>query len=371
MTRLASAAARFIREIHELLVVLRQELAELQFMHGRGPQSIMTALAVALATAVALAVHADAVWWAAISGFVSTQATAPASIQRGILRVLGTTTGAALAVLLSPWLAQDTVALSLVLFVASTVGVLGFLVSSHGYAWLLSAITMDMVLLSALDDPLSALDTAGNRLAEVTIGTVAAILMALLMAPDSDVAPAPPAPGWSNLLEGQWAAVQQALRAGVGLMLVPPVWSWLELPSLSQTAITVTAVMAAPVLADDDATQQQTNQRSLQRLFGCLLGGVAGLVCLALSVERFLPWLLMLTAGIWISAHVQGSRRGVGYVGTQGAIVFICTLVQGWGPPDSVLPGVERFAGIVGGLLILLAVTWSTTSSRQPSQPVG
>ena len=38
-------------------------------------------------------------------------------------------------------LAGDAVALSLVLFAVSVVGVLSVLVSPHGYAWLLGAIT--------------------------------------------------------------------------------------------------------------------------------------------------------------------------------------------------------------------------------------
>jgi uncharacterized membrane protein YccC len=365
MTGLATVVAPLGRAVRDVAVALRDELAELQLVHGRGRQCAMTALAVALATTVALAVRVDAVWWAAISAFVSTQATVPASLQRGVLRILGTTAGAALAVLLVRWLAEDIVALSLVLLVVSTVGVLGFLVSGHGYAWLLSAITADIVLLSALDDPLSVLDVACSRLAEVTIGTVAAIVVAIFMAPEPDAAAVPSAPGWSDLLGNQWAAVQQALRAGVGVMMVPPVWSWLELPNLSQTAITVTAVMAVPALSGDDGTAQQIKDRSLQRVFGCLLGGVAGLVCLALSIERFLPWLLMLTAGVWISAHVQGSRRGIGYVGTQGAMVFISTLVQGSGPPTSILPGIDRFAGIGGGLLILLVVSLLTAPNSR------
>jgi hypothetical protein len=74
----------------------------------------------------------------------------------------------------------------------------------------------------------------------------------------------------------------------------------------------------------------------------------------------------MLTAGIWIAAHVQASQRGIGYVGTQGAVVFISTLVQGWGPPASIFPGLDRFAGISGGLLILLAVSWLTAPSMIP-----
>ena len=174
-----------------------------------------------------------------------------------------------------------------------------------------------------------------------------------------------PAPGWSDLLGSQWPAVEQALRAGLGVMMVPPVWSWLELPNLSQTAITVTAVMAVPVLSGDDATGRQIKDRSTQRIFGCLLGGVAGLACLALSIDAFLPWLLMLMSGVWIAAHVQGSRRGIGYVGTQGAIVFISTLVQGSDAPTSILPGIDRFAGIGGGLLILLVVSLLTAPTAR------
>jgi hypothetical protein len=62
---------------------------------------------------------------------------------------------------------------------------------------------------------------------------------------------------------------------------------------------------------------------------------------------------------------VQGSRRGVGYVGTQGAMVFISTLVQGSGPPTSILPGIDRFAGIGGGLLILLMVSLLTAPNSR------
>ena len=45
----------------------------------------------------------------------------------------------------------------------------------------------------------------------------------------------------------------------------------------------------------------------------------------------------------------------------QGAVVFIMTMVQGWGPPSSIIPGIERFAGLAGGLL---SCTWWPSSSR-------
>jgi uncharacterized membrane protein YccC len=259
------------------------------------------------------------------------------------------------------------VTLTLVLFAVSSVGVLGLLVSPHGYAWLLSAITACMVLMALLSDPLSAVSVAANRTAEVIIGTAAAILVMLVLAPDAEAAPAAPAPGWSDLSGAQWPAVQHALRAGTGVMLVPVVWNWLDLPGLSQTAVTVAAVMAVPALSQDAQKNEQTvTERALHRLLGCLCGGLAGLACLALSVDNLLPWLAMLTAGIWVAAHVQGSARGIGYVGTQAAVVFILTLVQGSGPPRSILPGIDRFAGITGGLLILLAVSVLSAPSVSP-----
>ncbi|MGE0418073.1 MAG: hypothetical protein AB7O80_14815, partial [Acetobacteraceae bacterium] len=53
---------------------------------------------------------------------------------------------------------------------------------------------------------------------------------------------------------------------------------------------------------------------------------------------------------------VHAGRSKVTYVGTQGVVAFIITLVQGLGPPDSLAPAVQRMAGILVGLLVLLAV---------------
>jgi uncharacterized membrane protein YccC len=352
--------------VRGVIAGLRSEIAELREGGARTLPCAMTALAVALATTVALMLRVDAPWWAAISAFVSIRATAPASLQRGALRIIGTAIGAMVGLLLSPWLIEDQVALSVILMVVSTLGVVGLQVSEHGYAWLLGAVTTVMVSLAALSDPHSAADIACNRTAEVAIGTGAAILVTALLAATADATPtSSTAPGWFGLLDAQWPSLQHALRAGLAVMLVPLVWRWLELPNLSQTAVTAAAVMAVPALSSDEAANEfLITERAMHRLLGCLIGGIAGLACLVLSIESFLPWLLTLMAGLWIAAHVQGSRRGIGYVGTQGAVVFISTLVQGWGPPASIAPGLDRFAGITGGLLILLIVSWLTAPSR-------
>jgi hypothetical protein len=61
-------------------------------------------------------------------------------------------------------------------------------------------------------------------------------------------------------------------------------------------------------------TQQTGNSLLNARCIGfsAACSGVAGLACPILSIESFPPWLLMLTTGIWIAAHVRGSQRGIG-----------------------------------------------------------
>ena len=92
------------------------------------------------------------------------------------------------------------------------------------------------------------------------------------------------------------------------------------------------------------------------------------LICIALPLTEFLPWLGALGAGVWISCYIQTSERGVGNIGTQAAIVLIITLVQGWAPPTSILPGIERFAGMAAGLTILLVVTMLIWPDPEPER---
>jgi len=318
----------------------------------------MAALAVILSVAAALALHLEDVWWAGISAFMSTQATRPASLQRAVMRIVGTVAGAGLGILVAPVLAHDHVAGSLLVLLFATVGGLGSLVSPHGYAWLFMGITANLILMASLTTPPSAFSLGVYRIIEVVVGVASALLIAAVLAPDDPAGIVSQAPGWSDLLGKNWQAVLHAFRAGIAIMLLPLVWGWLDLPGLSQMAISVAAVMAVPSLsADPDETARNVIGRAVHRLLGCFLGGIAALALLWLSITAFLPWLAALGAGIWVCCHVQASARGVGYVGTQAAIVFIITMVQGWSPADSILPAIDRFAGMACGLAVLLTVT--------------
>ena len=56
----------------------------------------------------------------------------------------------------------------------------------------------------------------------------------------------PPAPGWRHLLGPQWPAVLHGARSAISVIVVLVLWIRLDLPQVSQMAITVAVVMSAP-----------------------------------------------------------------------------------------------------------------------------
>ncbi|MDK4739715.1 FUSC family protein [Rhizobium sp. CNPSo 3464] len=345
------------RALAELVHAIRGELAELSLSGPRLLQANIAALAVGLALVFALLLRLNNPWWAAISAFICVQASHPQSWQRGGLRIVGTLVGAVLSFALVPWAVYDPVATVLLLFATGTLAILGALLSPHGYAWLLGGITAMIVTLGSLDDPTLALSIAFYRAVEIVLGTATALLVTWLLAPAEGEVVAPP-PGWHSLLGGNWHVLSHAMRTGMAVAAVPLVWRQLELPNLSQMAISIGAVMAVPTLTGvSEKDQSAIAQRMLQRVAGCILGGCFGTMVLFLPISQsFVPWLLLLMAGTWLAMQIQNGPYGIAGVGSQAAIALILTLVQDTGPADSLLPAMNRIAGMMGamGLLVLI-----------------
>jgi len=344
----------------------RRELLELGEDPARTRQGLVAACSVMLATTLALLFHLEAPWWAAISGFMSLMATGAGSLRRGTLRMIGTIAGAFVGFVMSRWLLYDQVALCLFLAAVTMLGVVAMQVSPHGLAWLFLTITSSLVLLSSLDQPQQAYSVACYRTLEVAVGVASAIITANLLQ-DWHADPPPTAPGWRHLLGPQWPAVLHGARSAISVVAVIVVWILLDLPQVSGMAISIAVVMSAPAAPGGLDTRHSVAIRAVHRFLGCLLGGVVALGCLALSVTSFPWWLAMIGAAAWVGMHIQVGRHGVGYLGTQAAFVFIVTLVQGSEPPSSIMPGLDRFAGIAGGLGILLIVSlliWPTDAEQ-------
>ena len=354
---MTTATARARSDVEAAFGALLRELRTLAVWDLRAQSATMAAGAAVASVLVAFAMHLPDVWWAAISGFISTQPTRPASVQKALLRVTGTAAGAALGYLLAGWLAYDHAACCLCLALAGGVGIYGVVVSPHGYAWLFFGVTFTLVVLLSLTDPTQAFSLAVYRTLEIAVGTASAALLAVLLAPDGAGTPVT-MPGWRDPFGANWPVTMHAVRSGIAVGVIPLAWSTFYLPGVSAMATTVAAVLAVPVLtvhASDRGAQLVA--KASYRLLGCFVGGIAGLALLALPVTVFLPWLLVLWVGTWLFAWMQGSPSGAGYVGTQAAVVFLMTLVQGEGPPSSILPGLDRFVGIMLGVGTLLLVS--------------
>ncbi len=334
-----------------------RELADIGTRPAQARMGIVAAVSVMLATTVSLLLQLDAPWWAAISGYMSLMATGAGSFRRGLLRLSGTVAGAAIGFFMARWLPYDQVALCLFLALATMAGVVGMQVSPHGLAWLFMAITATLVLLMSLDDPTKALGIACYRTFDVAVGVSCALVTARVLQ-DWHAEPPPTAPGWRHLLGAQWPSLLHGVRAAISVVTVMLVWVMIDLPDVGEMAVTIAVVMAAPLIPDGGAsTRHLVAEKSFHRFTGCLLGGIVALACLALQVESFVWWLALIGGVVWVGMHIQTGRHGVPYVGTQFAFVFVVTMVQGLAPPSSIMPGVDRFAGITGGLAILMVVS--------------
>ncbi len=348
-----------------------KELGELGTDPTRTRISLVAAIVVPLATTMALWLEAESVWWAAISGYMTIMASGAASIRKGLLRLAGTIGGAAVGFIMARWLPYDHFGLSLFLAGATMLGVVAMQVSPHGLAWLFGTITSILVLLEGLNNPLQVPYIAFYRIFEVGIGvTASAIVANLLMHWHAD--PAPPVPGWRHLLGAQWPAMLHGMRAAIAVVIMMQVWIWMDLPQVTEMCISIAVVMSAPVIGDGSlGTRHAVAERSLHRILGCFLGGIAALLCLALQIESFPWWLAMIAGSVWIGMHIQNGKHGVGYLGTQAAFVFIVTLIQGPAPPTSIMPGIDRFVGISGGMAILLIISlmlWPNEAERKVEQ---
>ena len=371
--------------LREIAGALTAELRSLEPGGRRGTDALAAALSVALAALAALILHSDEPWWAAVSAWMVTRSSFAAALSRGVMRIAGSTVGAAIAVIVLGWFAYQPLPFCLCLFVMASVGLFGFAKSRHGYAWLIAAITGNLVMLIALDQPQTAFTIAVNRIADVTIGTAAALLVTFLLPalPDSPSTPiassstALPLRFWSRRHARQFELwlrenlplILHACRGGLTVMVLPLLLNWLAPLGSSTLAVTAVAVMAIPTTAIRETDGRTVVQRGVHRLVGCALGALLGLFCLYWVGSNFPLWLLLLMGGVWFNSQIQSGSTGISYVGTQAGLAFLLSMVQGQGPPLSPIPGIDRFAGIIAGLSVLLVITMIVSLFRLQPAP--
>src|SRR6266478_5329991 len=261
--------------LREIPSALATELRSLELRGPRGLEAAEAAASVTLAVLAALALHSDEPWWAGISAF---------------MRVAGSIAGAVVALVVLRLFVNQSLPLCVSLFVLSCVGTFGFASSRNGYAWVVGTVTACLIILMSLDQPQAAFTAAVNRVAEVTIGTMASLVVCGLSpapaetgaAPAASLPDPPPLAFWRRRYGAEllrWLPdnrplVVHACRGGLTVMLMPALADWLAPVSPVTMGLTVVMVMSIPTTAIVEPGSPLIIQRAAHRIIGCLLGAL-------------------------------------------------------------------------------------------------
>jgi uncharacterized membrane protein YccC len=323
-------------------------------------------VSVLLAIAFGHLAGAQNVSWAAFSGYMVMRSHVADSLLRGVLRIAGTGLGAGLALLITPRVAASAAGSAAALFVIGGACLYLALTRRHAYAWLFVGLTFEMILLDKLHHPARPLEQyARTRLVEVAAGTLACVLVSMVSTLTfrrrwpGERAAAPARLGWSP------GAARHAGQAAVALAMLPFLGLAWPAPNLAQSAVTITAVMLAPLDAGGASGLWQITRRALLRIAGCAAGAApaAGLLLLAhpLAPAAAAALLIAGTAlGVMLGRHIENGQGSFAYASTQFVLVILVTLVPDSYARADITPALERLGGILIGFVLLepVLVAW-------------
>jgi uncharacterized membrane protein YgaE (UPF0421/DUF939 family) len=327
-----------------LVGALRAEVGAFSFTGATAGFACRTALASVLSILVAMLLHLDNPFWAGITAVSITLPNVSSSIARSIDRCLGTVIGAAVGYFGAHFVA-DHLIFQLIIGAAAAFGIYGTGRTAHGYAVLLGAVTVILVMFGSLEAPDSALQLAVYRSMEIMVGVAVAYLVELTLTPLAQSSPVAPMPGvFAAPIDESLLAM--AITGGVATASIPKIWESLQLPGLDQTPITAFVILVA--------MHREPAWTALNRVIGCLLGGAYGLVCLRLVGDNTVLWLLLLFCGLYIFSHIKHGNAEISYSGHQAAVAAILSMVQGVSASPDILPAISRLVGMMGGIIVVI-----------------
>ena len=353
--------------VRDAFTALGRELAAWKPSTERAGFATQAMLSVALAVALAYALHLSNTWWAAISGFAVMQTSFAASAQRGVHRILGTVLGGLLGAIVGPLLGDLPWVFVPVLGVIGGVSVYQALGSEAGYAWVLGAATALMVTFEAhlLGSASATASFAMLRVAEVVVGTLACVLVSGAFHMGERYwrgsAPAEAASATPSIPPPSPAAVHAARKllawqSAVSIAILAALTYILKLPGFAQAMVTAVALLILPASSLAGHTRRPVVERMVQRFAGCLLAGLVSVALLPVLGDHALACMFALSLGVWCGCHVQTGKEGASYVGRQFTIAFIMVFVQDHHWSSDPVPALMRLSGILTGIVVLAVV---------------
>ncbi len=324
-------------------------------------------LSVLLAIVLAHAIGAHNISWAAVSGYMVMRGHVADSLLRGVLRMIGTGAGAALALLLVPTIRPSLPFATLLCALVGGLTLYRALTSRRSYAWLFVGLTFEMILLDALEHPHHSVHAfAMTRVLEVAAGTLACVVVSSLSA--LTVRRRWPASRLPHAQGIAWHphAARHAAQAATALALLPPISYAFATPELAQSAITIMAVMLVPLSTLGASGLGPVSRRLLQRVAGCLAGSALAALFL-FAAQGSAPVLITGTIlGVMLGRHIENRQTGIAYVGTQFTVGVLMTLVPDSYANAAIAPALARLTGILIGMALLepVLLAWYLATPR-------
>lgn len=354
----------YVRQaIASLTIFGMTSLRELRSLAKPGPRMVdefECVVSVLLAIIFAHILGAQNVGWAAFSGYMVMRSHVSESLTRGILRIIGTSAGAGAALGLAPFVITNPLLLSLSLIIFGGVILYFALVGKRSYAWLFTGLTFCMVLIDGMKHPSeSVLPFAQSRLVEILAGTLACILVSAVstftirrrLPRQSKETPVQAAIRHSVVWHK--GAAKHSVQAAIALGLIPWIWVWTGITSLSQSSITIMAVMMIPVTSLSTSVLNPITSRLILRFIGCSVGGLIATAILLSSHQSPILMTIGVCIGVLVGRHIENSNSSISYIGTQFVLAFLVVLVPDTYTSAALEPGMERLAGILFGVVIL------------------
>jgi uncharacterized membrane protein YccC len=323
---------------------LKGEFAALSLSGPTAGVAFRATLASVLSMIVAMALHLDNPYWAAIAAVSIVVPDVSTSFVRSVDRGLGTVAGAAVGFFGARFVAEPLI-FQLICAGAVAYGIYGTERSDHGYAVLLGAVTVVLVMFGALEAPDDALRLAVYRSMEILVGVGVSYCVQLALAPAGAPSPVAAKPGiFADPVDEDLLAI--AVTGGLAVAVIPAIWEALDLPGLGQTPITAFVILLA--------MRRGPAWVAINRVAGCVLGGAYGLLCMHFVGDDFALWIGLLFGGLYISCHVKERGGEAAYTGHQAAVAVILSMVQGLAPSRDILPAIERMVGMIGGIVVVI-----------------
>jgi uncharacterized membrane protein YccC len=318
-------------------------------------------LSVLLAILLAHLIGATNISWAAFSGYMVMRGHVSESLVRGLLRMIGTAAGAALALLIAPLVLPSIPAISIAAAIVGGGTLYGAITGKRAYAWLFVGLTFELILLDKLEHPQHALAAfAAMRPLDVAAGTAACILIStistLTVRHRWPAEPSPPSRriGWHP------QALRHAAQAAIALAILPPLWSIFAVRELAQSSVTVMAAMIIPVTSLGVSGFAPVSGRLLLRIAGCVAGGALAAAALFAAHGTAAILIAATCLGVLIGRHIENGRSGIAYAGTQFTLAVLVTLVPDSYAGAEIGPALDRLLGALIGMAVLepVLIAW-------------